>query len=92
MAEMNRAQQAIFDCIPKDLQRRYGKKAREAPTSYPAAVMMKCLDCSGHHYDEVKACRIEGCSLHAHRERLFNRVSKKEQRLRGKGDDLAETA
>ena len=60
--------------------------------SYVVAVMMKCLDCCGHYYDEVKACRIEGCSLHAHRDRLFNRVSKKEQRLRNEGEDLAESA
>jgi len=79
MTAMNRAQQAILDGIPKRVRQRYAKRCREAPTSYRAAVMLKCLDCCAWEYRAVKLCEVEACSLHVHREKLFNNVSRKEQ-------------
>ena len=94
MEKTNVAGQAILNGIPEELRARLRKQAMEAPTSYRAAVMLKCLDCCAWDRKEVKRCHITACSLHAIRDRLFNYVSKEEQlrRREGKAQKQAESA
>lgn len=78
MNEIQKAGQDIVDGIPKGFQQRYRKRAMEAPTSYPAAILMKCLDCCAWEYGEIRECHVVACSLHRLRGLLVDRAAKKQ--------------
>jgi hypothetical protein len=65
------AAQAILDSIPEEHQAQHKRRAKWAPRRPSDAIFLKCMDCCCWDRKEVQRCRITGCSLHAHRTRLF---------------------
>ena len=57
--------------VPNSYRRRWERLACNAPTSYRAAVELKCLDCCCWERTEVKQCEIRGCALWSLRGRIF---------------------
>ena len=54
------------------------KLADRAPTSYRAAVELKCLDCCAWERIEARKCEIRGCPLWAASRRIFARSKRSE--------------
>jgi len=71
------AAQAVLDSIPEELQAQHKRRVRWAPRRPSDAIYLKCMDCCCWDRKEVQRCRITGCSLHAHRTRLFRPPSSK---------------
>ena len=72
------AGEAILADIPQRLQGSLRRRALQAPTSYPAAVYLKCMDCCAFDRKEVQLCHQEGCPLYPLRTRLFKPRGKAE--------------
>jgi len=69
--DVKKAGEAILAEIPEDLRERYRRKAKAAPTSYRAAVFLKCLQCSEWEYKEAQRCRQVLCPLWEFRAKVF---------------------
>ena len=80
--DVEEAGRKILEAIPERVRERYRRRAMEAPTSYRAAVSLKCLECQGWEYKEVQRCQQVICSLWEIRSRLFAPYRGKKSRLR----------
>lgn len=57
--------------VPASYRGRWERLAREAASSYRAAVELKCLDCACWQRLEAKRCEIASCPLWALNGRIF---------------------
>ncbi len=75
---MSQTTSPVMKTIPQKDRKRYERAVRDAPTSYRAAVKLKCLDCCCWHYPAAKSCDIESCSLWLISGKLFSRAKREE--------------
>jgi hypothetical protein len=80
--DVEAAGRAILEAIPERVRERYRRRAMEAPTSYRAAVFLKCLECQGWEYKEAQRCHQVLCALWEIRTRLFTPYRGKKAKLR----------
>lgn len=56
---------------PPEMRGKLAKSLARCHGSYPVAIRLKCLDCSGWIYKEAKLCTVTSCPLWAIRRYVF---------------------
>ncbi len=64
---------------PKDMKKRWQKKANRAHTSFKAAIELKCLECTAWDRKEAVNCFVTSCPLHAFNRSIFGGGTNEEQ-------------
>lgn len=74
------------------LEERYAKRGKEAQRGVPsAAVVLKCIECSGLEYNVAKDCEITSCPLYPLNVRFIKKKSLQKSAAAGRRRDREDT-